>query len=89
MEGLECWRLCDELTIFQAAMLFVGDDPSTYKLDDRKQGFEGARDGIANALRRGEVTGEIVQEYEFDEDREQYILIEESMDIDKSCKPGE
>jgi hypothetical protein len=84
VEGLECWRLCDELTIFQAAMLFVGDDPSTYHIEHRKPGFEGTRNGIANALRRGEVKGEIVQQYEFNEDREQHVPIEDSMDINNS-----
>ena len=28
MEGLDYWRFCEELTIVQAALLIVGEDPS-------------------------------------------------------------
>jgi hypothetical protein len=29
MEGLDYWRLCDEVSITQAALLIVGVDPAT------------------------------------------------------------
>lgn len=29
MDGLDYRRLCDELTVIQAALLVVGEDPST------------------------------------------------------------
>jgi len=28
MEGLDYWRLCDELSVIQAAFLIVGKDPA-------------------------------------------------------------
>jgi hypothetical protein len=28
MEGLDYWRLCDELSLIQAALLLAGEDPS-------------------------------------------------------------
>ena len=29
MEGLDYWRLCDELSVIQAALLIAGCDPSS------------------------------------------------------------
>lgn len=47
MESLEYWRLCDELTIVQAALLIVGEDPAegseeyvlSWEFHNRPKGF--------------------------------------------------
>ena len=72
MEALDYWRLCDELTIHQAALLVAGVDPTGYRdieqkiPSDRPIGFDAAKHAITNALRRGDIKGEIVEEAEYD-----------------------
>ncbi len=57
MEGLESWRLCDELNVIQAALLIVGVDPSIAQAeveasppDKRPEGYEGAKAALQNAI---------------------------------------
>jgi hypothetical protein len=65
MEPLDYWRLCDELTVLQAAMLIAGLDPADeLKLDhlDWDQniiGLDAATNAIANALRSGAIKGRL------------------------------
>ncbi|MGA9883269.1 MAG: hypothetical protein WBQ34_06100, partial [Candidatus Acidiferrales bacterium] len=66
MEGLDYWRLCDELTIIQAALLTVGNDPSsdqvyveTWEPEKRPNGYEAAKAAITNALRRNVIKGKL------------------------------
>ena len=67
MEALDYWRLCDELTVNQAALLVAGVDPAGYtnieqlNLDERPTGFDAARHAITSALRRGNIAGEIFE----------------------------
>jgi hypothetical protein len=64
MEGLDYWRLCDELSVIQAAMLVVDSDPSNTQDDieswipsKRPVGYEAAKAAISNALRVGPSKG--------------------------------
>jgi hypothetical protein len=63
------WRLCDELTVLQAAMLIAGLDPADeLKLDhlDWDQniiGLDAAKAGIGNALRNGAIKGRLHLRY--------------------------
>ena len=64
MEGLDYWRLCDELTVIQAALLIAGDDPSSaqeyveqWEPAKRPLGYEAAKAAISHALRCGEIEG--------------------------------
>jgi hypothetical protein len=72
MEGLDYWRLCDELTIIQAALLVAGREPSgnaqynAEKTIHPPVGYEAAREAISNALRRGAIKGQLVPLYEHD-----------------------
>ncbi len=57
MEGMDYWRLCDELSVIQAALLMVGIDPSTEKgyaerlqPHERPYGYEAARTALINAV---------------------------------------
>jgi hypothetical protein len=56
MDELDYWRLCDELNVVQAALLIVGEDPSTAKyteameVENRPKGYEAAKTAITHAL---------------------------------------
>jgi hypothetical protein len=62
-ESLDYWRLCDELSIFQAALLTIGVNPSgrdgayceMKQPHEQPHGYEAAKTAISNALRRGAV----------------------------------
>ena len=72
MEPLDYWRLCDELTILQAALLVAGVDPSqhhaveNWNVHDRPIGFEAAKSAITNALRRDAIEGTAIEFTEHD-----------------------
>lgn len=60
MEDLDYWRLCDELSIIQAALLIAGCDPSgdcAYVEDwgyrDQPKGYAAARAALTNAILAG------------------------------------
>lgn len=63
MESLDYWRICDELSVHQAALLLVGGDPSQETCVGYRTpptfpvGYEAAKTAIGNALRRGAITG--------------------------------
>jgi hypothetical protein len=70
LESLDYWRLCDELTIMQAAMLVVGEDPSTENsyvenldIQFRPSGYEAAKTAISHGLRKEGILGNIVPHY--------------------------
>lgn len=67
MEELDYWRLCDELSVIQAALLTVGVDPSSEEgsyceSEGHKQphGYEAVKTAIANALKCNAITGRVV-----------------------------
>jgi hypothetical protein len=82
MEDFDYWQLCDELTVFQAAMLAADCDPSSQA--EHCRWFEAAKNAISNALRRGAVTGKLVPIIEKDYDAQRAWEIEDSIDIHKS-----
>jgi len=57
MEGLDYWRLCEELTIVQAALLVVGEDPGTAEyaedqdIPNRPKGYEAVKTAICAGLK--------------------------------------
>jgi len=67
MENLDYWRLCDELTIIHAALLFVGIDPSSetgsecenWKPHERPPGYDAVKLAISDALRRKQINGRL------------------------------
>jgi hypothetical protein len=69
MEPLDYWRLCDELTVLQAAMLIAGLDPADeLKLDHLEwdqniDGLDAATNAIGNALRSGAIEGRLFLRY--------------------------
>jgi hypothetical protein len=57
MQALDYWRLCDELSIIQAALLIVGEDPSEFQdfvesnsQQDRPSGYDAIRTALVNAI---------------------------------------
>lgn len=73
MDDFDYWRLCDDLSIIQAALLVVGEDPSeksyveNWAMNKRPAGYEAAKTAIVNALKRGHIEGTISHEPEQDQ----------------------
>jgi hypothetical protein len=91
MDGFDYWRLCDELTVVQAALLIAGCDPSSdasyvegWTPDQRPIGYEAAKTAISNALRRGAVTGQILPIYDYDINGNTCGAQEDSIDLARS-----
>jgi len=91
MEGLDYWRLCDELTVIQAALLTVGTDPSsdqvyveTWEPEKRPIGYEAAKAAITNALRGNAIKGKLIPRYEYDINGNSIGTIEDSINLMES-----
>ncbi len=86
-QAMNYWRLCEELTIFQAALLTLSIDPSgseayceDKQIHIRPFGYEPAKIAIGNALRKGLVKGTLVPRYKH-VDEDTLEPIEGSVDI--------
>lgn len=73
MEGLDYWRLCDELTIVQAALLIVGRDPGQQEdcieresAHRQPPGYMAAKTAITQALQCGKIKGESRPFHDYD-----------------------
>ncbi|MDR3449589.1 MAG: hypothetical protein P4M15_07570 [Alphaproteobacteria bacterium] len=90
LDGLDFWRLCDELTVIQAALLVAGREPSRdaqYSAERNAHppvGYEAAREAISSALRRGAIKGKLVPCYETDMNDNILGEIQDSVDIHNS-----
>lgn len=93
MESLDYWRLCDELSIIQAALLVAECDPGTemsyvesWNILDRPLGYEAAKTAITNALRRDAIKGQLIPEYHYEYDTigSRRTVIEDSIDLSAS-----
>lgn len=91
MNNMDLWRLCDELTIVQAALLVAGHDPSSdshyvegWQPDRRNDGYEAVKTALSKALLRGDVQGTITHETDTDDrDIPRSINVAESVvDVD-------
>jgi hypothetical protein len=88
MESLDYWRLCDDLSIVQAALLLAGHDPSQpvgyaehLDMHKRPPGYEAAKAAITNALRRGIIKGRHVPLFDTDINGNRIGAIENSFDL--------
>jgi hypothetical protein len=88
MEALDYWRLCDELSVVQAALLIVGQDPAGMQEyvdknqpEDRPGGYDAAKTAISNALRSDAIAGRIRPIYEYDINGNTCGVIEDSVDL--------
>jgi hypothetical protein len=91
MDGIDYWRLCDELTVVQAALLIAGCDPSSdanyvegWNAEQRPIAYEAAKTAISNALRRGAITGRILPIYDYDINGNTCGVQEDSIDLASS-----
>ena len=90
MEGLDYWRLCDELSVIQAALLVASREPSSNAQYNAERtvhppvGYEAAREAISNALGSGAIKGKLVPLYEEDINRNTCGEVRGSVDIHKS-----
>jgi hypothetical protein len=92
MEGLDYWRLCDELSVIQAALLIAGREPSAdaqYKAEKSPHdkipvGYEAAKAAVSNALRRGAISGRLIPIYEYDINGNTCGEVVDSIDIHSS-----
>lgn len=61
----EYWRLCEEFTLKQAALLIVGFEPASetgglcesWQIHERPPGYEAAKQGLIAGLQKGTITG--------------------------------
>jgi hypothetical protein len=60
MESLDYWRLCDELSVIQAALLIVGEDPAPiqdyvadWSAQDRPKGYDASFAALKHAILAG------------------------------------
>lgn len=91
LDSLDYWRLCDSLSVFQAALLIVGLDPSgecsyaeEWPIHQRPNGYEAARTAIANSLKKGRIEGQIIATQLYDINNNPYGEIEGSVDVMES-----
>jgi len=92
MKTIDYWRLLDELSVKDAALLVIGVDPSSedgalcesWSIEKRPTGYEATKRGIENALRRGLVIGEVIPGEEYNSDIDAFTVIENSIDPSRS-----
>ncbi len=91
MESFDYWRLCDNLSILQAALLIVGEDPSSnhiylenWKIDERPLGYEAAKTALINAVLGGSIQARIIPIYEHDINGNICGEVPESVDINET-----
>ncbi len=91
-DNFDYWRLCDELSVMQAALLTIGVDPGSgdgaycesWQTHERPRGYEAAKTSISNALKRGTIEGNLVPRFEYDNNGNTIGSIEGSIDINES-----
>jgi len=70
-DSMEYWRLCEELTVCQAALLAIGENPSHWRKISRASTehlptpYEAMATAIQNALRSGRIKGTLENETEY------------------------
>lgn len=72
LESMDYWRLCDELSVIEAALLVVGEDPSqnacleNWEVHKRPLGYEAAKSAISRALMKSAIAGNLIPEFDRD-----------------------
>ena len=97
MESFDYWRLCDELTIIQAAHLLIGMQPGEvearmYDGAELKPSsrvryvteLDAATAAISNALRSGSVSGQYISQFNHDSEGNRTTMVANSINIDES-----
>jgi hypothetical protein len=69
LDDLDYWRLCDEMSVCEAALLIAGKSPGQmpyvekWDTEKRPGGYEAAKTAIKNALRGGRIKGTVEPEF--------------------------
>lgn len=90
MDSMDYWRLCDELSVKQAALLIAGCDPSEYefvedwKLEQRPVGYDAAKHALFRALKRGRIDGDLVPISDYDINGNPIGGIDGTIELDRS-----
>jgi hypothetical protein len=67
MDALDYWRLCDELSVVQAALLVVGEDPAQHQdnVDNpdwgRPSGYDAAKAALINAIQGKRIAAKVIE----------------------------
>jgi hypothetical protein len=66
MDALDYWRLCDEVSVVQAALLIVGEDPAVpqeyiaqWEPENRPKGYDAVKTALINAIKRKQLRADI------------------------------
>lgn len=83
LKGIDFWRLADELSVFQAAMLIVGIDPSgkEYSIErqaSQPEGYEAIKHSLITSIRRGDLEGREIRHTD-PQYGEEYVDINETL----------
>ena len=91
MSEFDLWRLCDQLSIIQAALLVAGHDPSALQNHveaqapkDRPPGYEAAKAAISRGLISGSLDGIYVRQIEHDINGNFNGYIDDTIDLENS-----
>lgn len=90
MKAIEFWKLCDSVTIFQATMLILGNDPgnsSSYAMErstNPVEGYGAVKTALLAAVKSKRIQAEIEEEYDYDERGEPHGVKPGTIDIDRT-----
>jgi len=93
MDNLNHWRVCDEVTVFQAIMLCLGIDPknqSSYDIENALNAppippeYGAYKTALSAALRKGDIQGNNVEITHYIDDEIPAGQLEDSTDINES-----
>ena len=91
LEDIGYWRLTDELTVVQAALLVADEDPGTkaemvesLSNENRPPRYEAAKQAIKTALLKEQIKGELVHEEYYDQEIEELFEQPGTVDIFRS-----
>jgi len=69
MDGMDYWKLCDDFTVIQAALLIVGEDPALFQdyliqwtPENRPTGFDATFSALKNAINGGRLKAKILRD---------------------------
>jgi hypothetical protein len=91
-DSFDFWRLCDEVTVMQAALLTINVNPERsegvycedWKPEERPMGYEAAKTAIIAAVKRGKVEGTLVPIFDCDINGNMSFPIEGSINVKES-----
>lgn len=84
----EHWRLCDELSVIEAALLIVGKDPASecgmcegWQVHERPTGYEAVKRAMWAALRAGRLKGTLIPKEDTDINGNFCGVIQNTIDV--------